>query len=665
MTDRKLKTEALAPAGEPAVEDERWRRSPTGAQTLYANRLVMDGDLSLAQAAAALGISKQALHQRFVAAGLPTRRPDTRRETEAREARAAEVLQAAYRELDERRLTVAEYRRLRSEAHPDWPSPGVIVRAAGEGSWSRALEAAGIPSRQDVARKRRSRILELWDEGLSMREIAERVGSTTGTVSTELSQMRASGVEVPRRQAQPVADKRERILDAFAREVAQHGYAAVALTTVMARAGVSSQAFYSLFADKAACFVAAYDAAVENLLQHVRAVYEQMPQDTPERARAALAAVLDVFADTPERARMCLIEVAAAGPEAVQRQVNTVNGFMSLLEPIKHYRSPVRQPDPITRKALVGGITWVIYDRVVEGQTEQLPGLLPQMTHFLLTPFLGEPRAAAVAFAGQPADECHSAPEVAPQAIGDQVEALLTSAQLRSRRGNRGGEWLAANRARILQAFAQEVFEKGYSRVEVADVYRRAGLSSRPFYDLFKDKADCFNAAFEQAAMTLLENVRAVYERMPTPAPERARAVVEAVLTTFAQDPQLARMCTVEVAAANPRLLKRYVRLVGALGELLGAIESYPGFTRRSRPLDPVESKALIGGIYWVIYDWIVSGQTERLPELVPQLTQFLLEPFIGEHEAAKVAHGTGTSAPQARSAGARRLRPVKPAAVS
>jgi hypothetical protein len=127
-----------------------------------------------------------------------------------------------------------------------------------------------------------------------------------------------------------------------------------------------------------------------------------MPEPTPQRARAVLGAVLDVFAAEPAFARMCMVEVSAAGPEALKRYVAVVDGFLSLLDPIEDYpaakRHRGRSPDPIMRQALVGGIAWVIYKHIVSGQTERLPELLPQLTYHLLEPFLGQRQAADIAF---------------------------------------------------------------------------------------------------------------------------------------------------------------------------------------------------------------------------------------------------------------------------
>jgi AcrR family transcriptional regulator len=199
-----------------------------------------------------------------------------------------------------------------------------------------------------------------------------------------------------------ISNQRERILDAMASEVADKGYAAVTVKDVHARAGVSSTTFYELFSDKADCFLAAYDAAIETLMGRVRTAFEALPEPTPAQGRAVLGAILEAFAAEPDFARMCIVEVNAAGPEAMTRYVGVVERFMGFVDQIERYPETKRhrgpKPDPVMRKALVGGIAWVIHDRIVAGETEKLPELLPQLAYFLFAPFIGDQQAAAAAF---------------------------------------------------------------------------------------------------------------------------------------------------------------------------------------------------------------------------------------------------------------------------
>lgn len=200
-----------------------------------------------------------------------------------------------------------------------------------------------------------------------------------------------------------INNQRDRILDALAHEVAERGFTEITVADVRKRAGVSSKTFYELFSGKADCFLAAYDAAVEFLMHRVAAVFEAVPEPTPKQGRAVLAAILDTFASEPDFARMCMVEVSAAGPEAVRRYVGVVEGFLGFVERIERYEEAKRyrgkvKPDLVMRQALVGGIAWAIYGRAVAGRTEELPDLLPQLTYFLMAPFIGEQQAAVAAF---------------------------------------------------------------------------------------------------------------------------------------------------------------------------------------------------------------------------------------------------------------------------
>ena len=50
-----------------------------------------------------------------------------------------------------------------------------------------------------------------------------------------------------------------------------------------------------------------------------------------------------------------------------------------------------------TEEALVGGMVSLVSRRIVAGQTEELESLLPDLTEFALTPFVGSAEASRVA----------------------------------------------------------------------------------------------------------------------------------------------------------------------------------------------------------------------------------------------------------------------------
>ena len=115
------------------------------------------------------------------------------------------------------------------------------------------------------------------------------------------------------------ASQRARLLEATGRAVAEKGYAAATIDDIVRGAGVSKKTFYEHFPDKLGCFLAAYEAASDELLEHVRAAQEGSG-DWVERTRAGIHAYLRWLAAEPALARVFLIEIAAAGPEALERR---------------------------------------------------------------------------------------------------------------------------------------------------------------------------------------------------------------------------------------------------------------------------------------------------------------------------------------------------------
>lgn len=150
-----------------------------------------------------------------------------------------------------------------------------------------------------------------------------------------------------------VRDQRDRILTALAEVMAAHGYAATSVTAVTKRAGVSRETFYEQFRSKEDCFEAAYERAVELLLTRIRGAVprpDTAPLSLPEsgavsqpangdsgalRTGAPMASLLDAYLDgiaaEPAYARLFLVEVYAAGPEAIARRATLQESFVSLL----------------------------------------------------------------------------------------------------------------------------------------------------------------------------------------------------------------------------------------------------------------------------------------------------------------------------------------------
>jgi AcrR family transcriptional regulator len=158
-------------------------------------------------------------------------------------------------------------------------------------------------------------------------------------------------------------------------------------------AGVSRTTFYELFEDKEACFLAAYDNAVDALVRRVTAAYESQ-EAWPDRAAAGLATLLAALAEEPELARLSLVDVGNAGPAAQRRYRAAIQRLTPLFDEGRDFAPGGRNLPANTSRMAIGGVTGLLSDELMAGRAEQLPSLLSDVLFATLVPYIG-PDAAA------------------------------------------------------------------------------------------------------------------------------------------------------------------------------------------------------------------------------------------------------------------------------
>jgi AcrR family transcriptional regulator len=170
------------------------------------------------------------------------------------------------------------------------------------------------------------------------------------------------------------ANQRERILSAVVQATAELGYADMSVEAIIGRARVSRRTFYEHFKNKEDAFLAAYDAAVHQIVTHVRRAY--LEQATAlERLRAGIGAYLQFLVSEPEIARMGVVEVLAAGPRALARRNDALRLFAEIIEDnIRQLVPSCRRPE-LTAETVVGGIYEVVFNRILAGRTGELSSL--------------------------------------------------------------------------------------------------------------------------------------------------------------------------------------------------------------------------------------------------------------------------------------------------
>lgn len=192
--------------------------------------------------------------------------------------------------------------------------------------------------------------------------------------------------------------QRARIIDAVVQETAEKGYRAVTVAAIVKRAGIARKTFYENFSSKEESFLAAQELGTSTALERVVEA-AGIHRRWPRRVRAGLSAFLDYVAAEPALARTCLVESLSAGAAAVKYHEESQQAFVSLLR-LGRDVSPNggRLPEAL-EEAIVGGVFWIVYQRLAAGEADAVPTLLPELVEFALTPYLGPEAARAIAAA--------------------------------------------------------------------------------------------------------------------------------------------------------------------------------------------------------------------------------------------------------------------------
>lgn len=189
-------------------------------------------------------------------------------------------------------------------------------------------------------------------------------------------------------------------------------------------------------------------------------------------------------------------------------------------------------------------------------------------------------------------------------------------------------------RARIITALAEETVEKGYRAVTVADIVRRAGIARNTFYENFSSKEDGFLAAMEFAAREALRRVVDAAGQVDA-WPARVSLGLAAFLRYAAAEPALARTCIVEAPAAGPAAVERYERSIQAFVPLFRMGRKVAA---NGESLPETLEETIVGGIFWILYQRIVMGDVGEIEQLLPELVEFSLTPYVGTEAAKRIA---------------------------
>jgi len=197
-----------------------------------------------------------------------------------------------------------------------------------------------------------------------------------------------------------------------------------------------------------------------------------------------------------------------------------------------------------------------------------------------------------------------------------------------------------SRRDQILAAMIRVVGRNGYKETSVADVIEEAGTSRTTFYKHFEDKHECFLAAYDMLVEQVFAEVVAKCDGAE-PWLERVEKGLGTIVRLFALDPELARTAVVEVAAAGADARRRHWNAVARFTQYLEDGRELSGGEELPENISLLSAGAASG----LIFDELLAGRAEQLPQLLPDLVFAMLVPYIGPSAAAEEMRRTAKAA--------------------
>ena len=193
-------------------------------------------------------------------------------------------------------------------------------------------------------------------------------------------------------------------------------------------------------------------------------------------------------------------------------------------------------------------------------------------------------------------------------------------------------------RDRLTAGIIAAVADHGYHDATVSRICAAAGLSRRTFYSYFASKEECYLQTFD----VILDHLVAAMQEAPREGrddwPSRVRARIEAMLQTFAANPDLVRFVVIAPLRAGDEMTPHQT---AAMERLLGELTRGKEDEDLRRVAVAVE-QAQVGGIMGVIGNQVARGESERLLDLLPDLVELFLTPFLGRARATVASGAQG-----------------------
>ncbi len=433
------------------------------------------------------------------------------------------------------------------------------------------------------------------------------------------------------------ADRDKRIRGALLELVDERGYDDVAVADVVERAGVEQADFDRRFEGKEELCFAVFEEIATTAEADVLAAFEA-EGCWCDGLRASAYAIVRFMRDNPREVGFGALHILAAGDLAQVYRERQLQRWVDLID---RGRQELDDPDSMGR-GVAEGVLGSINGRLLKelengGGTDSLEQFVPELMYIAVRPYLGHEVAREEL--EHPAPPEHEATGSEPASPGEDREGAQSMPQLaRLPRGRHGlpREFVAKNqRDRLTAGTIAVVAENGLNETTIAQICAAAGVSRRTFYAYFASKEECFFAAYDSIVKYVrIETEAAASGEAEWPA--KVSAKLRAGLEFGAANPDLARFCLAVPQQAGEAVSARYREGTGQVIDYL--CEGMPPPPATKTP-PAVVSGSLAGGMTALVMRMVNGGEGDKLPELLPDLAELFLTPFLGRPEAMQVAH--------------------------
>jgi AcrR family transcriptional regulator len=187
-----------------------------------------------------------------------------------------------------------------------------------------------------------------------------------------------------------------------------------------------------------------------------------------------------------------------------------------------------------------------------------------------------------------------------------------------------------SQRQRLIDAMIELSVKRGYPDVPITELCAYAGVSPVTFYEQFRSKEDCFQAAYANCAEQLFARMRAIASGGREWS-HVAREALGELLAGLESDPDAGRLVFIEAVGAGPAIQAERERV---LMQFASGAERVLASTPSGASTLDVPVIAVIGALRHIISRYLRIHAADRLPALLEPGLQWLCAYAVPAGEA-------------------------------